>query len=181
MTQQDWIRPDSYRASWLILIIGTHEVDSHESQITYWELATGNPDKIIDQEANSIAQASDTTEAELIDQLLNTLDEHRYNNSLILTPTNDNLRKLRRRLAQHRNGQPSLRGFNHVSVATILEEYFDDTLATYSLDREHRQHPIQSDRQQTQVEPSETPRRLWRLWSDIFRLVPPDSLGGNPL
>lgn len=151
-----------------------------QPSIAFWELATANPEQLVDVTAEH-AQYSTTGEVELLGTLLETLKPLRYQDAVLLTPTQRTLRMLRLRLAETHPETASLRGLNHISIENVLAQHFGQDFAAYSLNQLEREVPRRSERDNMKIEHSEAPRRLWDLWVDVFRLLPPQTLKGDLL
>jgi hypothetical protein len=93
------------------------------------------------------------------------------------------LARLRRRLtacsALH---SPTLRGFRHIALDTVLERYFDITaVSEFNPQDDHPIRPREEVPSTTENDPSYAVEQLWRAWSAIYRLIPETACLGDPL
>lgn len=183
MTANDWIRPDQYRESWLFLVIGTQgaEMNQCHGTIHYWEIAIGNSSELVEIDADHLRNPSVMDEEELVILLMDMLGHRRYQNTLILTPSIESIALLRNRLISLKIEPMTFRGFNHLSIKQVLNQYFDSSLRTHSLDKPTWNQPSLSERMDSGVEPSNIPRKFWELWLNLYQLIPPHVIKGTPL
>lgn len=185
MTQQNWIQPDQYRECWLFLLIGTDS--SAESRtfaaepLQYWEFATGNPEQLVDIQAEHVENEAVSDKQELVRRLLVALKSHRYEDTTLITPDNRIVRVLRNSLLEHCPDSCTLRGFRHVPLDTELEKHFGTGLSHYSLNADAQRPPTISEQDGTVVHASETPRLFWECFSQLHQLLPPEALRGTHL
>lgn len=77
---------------------------------------------------------------------------------------------------------PTLRGFNHIALDTVLKRYFD--IASVSEFNEQTERSMLTGTETaptTDDGPSNAVERLWCAWTAIYRLVPATACLGEPL
>jgi hypothetical protein len=180
-----WIHRDELRASWVLLLLGTTDDMSldGESKLSHWEFGVANADNLVDTEAQQIGVGGVSSEFDLLENLLSGLDQFRYENTVIVTPSAVTLQKLRARIVAVRSEKDTLRGFSHICVESLLAEYFDHSLANHGIDRNSLSPPrVTSMGADTEeVVGTGSVHEFWKSWQRLYRLLPADKLRGNPL
>lgn len=177
---RNWYGPDETREPWCFLTL-MPEGDTQEPTLTSWGLGVGNPERLLSTETQ--LRQADREETDLIVSLGEVLDTRRYTGMILITPEELTLARLRRRLtacsALH---SPTLRGFSHIALDTVLERYFDITAVSEF--HEQNNYPIPTGAEvapTTGDNPSHAVEQLWRAWTAIYRLVPTTTCLGDPL
>jgi len=180
-----WIHRDKLRASWVLLLLGAEDDVSPdgESKLSHWEVGVANADNLVDTKTQQVKFGGVSSEFDLLDNLLSWLDQFRYENTVIVTPSVVTLQKLRRRIVAIRSKKDTLRGFSHICVESLLTEYFDHSLAAYGIERNSFSPPrVTSTGADTEeVVSTGGVNDFWKSWQRLYRLVPADELRGNPL
>ncbi|WP_411967885.1 hypothetical protein [Haloferax sp. YSSS75] len=175
---------DDLRESWLFLLLEIGETDHAEIQTSveteYWEIGIGNADALVETKAALVGRNGLQSTDELVGQLLNQIGQYRYGGIVLITPDRDTLAKLRQVLVDPAK-QNSLRGFRHLALEEQLECYFDQSLDDYGFGRESRSPPRRIEGGTSGVVSAGTAELFWRIWSQIFRLIPSAELVGDPL
>lgn len=187
--RSNWHRLDDLRESWLFLVLGFESPENTESAgdsiaeqyLTYWEMGTGNAESLVTTTVLQIGADGVATENALIGQLLAALRPHRYQETLLITPSYANLAMLRCRLVQSSFEEASLRGFNHLALADVLETYFGQELRDYRIDHESLPPPRATEAASEPFVSDGSIERVWNVWSATYRLLPTHELKENPL
>lgn len=157
------------------------ETSPSNTMVTYWETGVANPDRLLERQAESIRSPRIDDESDLLGRLLEVLDPFRFQETVLITPSQSTLRVLRARLAAEKSDRATLRGFSYVPMEETLREYFGADLAAYDLKAPNQTKPQLSERDDKSVEPSDTPRRFYEVWASVYRLLPPRVLQGDPV
>jgi len=187
VSQNSWLHLDDLRESWLFLVVGgagqsgDRDPSSSASQIDYWELGVGNPEKLVETAVSSLEGINIHSQTELLSELLDKLAAYRYQKTLLVTPDQSTLQRLRAALVAADIEKPSLRGFVHVDVESELESQFGQALEDYGLSDHERQPPRMTDDNQNRIVSTGTVKRFWELWTQVYRLIPAHSLQGVAL
>jgi hypothetical protein len=190
MTSDSWIGLDEYRSSWLILLLGDEnwggaETDAgvENEKVTYWELGVANADSVVGTSTEILGQGEVQSERTLLEGLLAKINQYRYEETLVITPVDQTVRRLRRRLATTCTAGegPSLRGFTQVGLAEVLDEYFGQSLAEYGIDRQSLSGPRITSEASEQAVTTGDVERVWNAWTTIYSLVPPHQLTGEQM
>lgn len=180
-----WIHRDDLRTSWVLLLLDTENGVSAEteSKLSYWEFGVANADKLVGTKTQQVGFGNISSELDLVRKLLAELEQFRYENTVIITLSAATLQTLRRRIIATQTETDSLRGFSHVCVESLLAEYFDYSLAEYGINRDSLSAPrVTSTGSDTEeVVSTGSVREFWESWQQLYRLVPADELGGEPL
>ena len=177
---RNWYEPNETREPWCFLTL-MPEDDTQEPALTSWGLGVGNPERLLSTKSQLLQ--ADREETDLVVGLGEVLDMRRYTGMILITPEEVTLARLRRRLtacsALH---SPTLRGFRHIALDTVLERYFDITgVSEFNAQDDH---PIRAGDEvpsTTENDPSHAIEQLWRAWTAIYRLIPETACLGNPL
>jgi hypothetical protein len=186
MTASNWIQRDELRESWIILLLGKAKDPQSEnggSKLRYWEYGIANGDQLVRTETEQIGSGDIDTEFELLAALLSQLGEYRYRETVIITRTEETVQTLRRRLAAvDDTGEISLRGLSNICIETLLERYFDQTLADQRLDQESIATPRRTaGTDERDVVSAGGVQNVWDRWQRIYRLLPATELAGEEL
>ncbi|RQG92830.1 hypothetical protein EA462_00970 [Natrarchaeobius halalkaliphilus] len=188
MSRGSWLHLDDLRESWLFLIIGEaekpdHHQDSQSSiaEIEYWELGVGNPETLVETTASSLSGEHVHSQTELLSKLLNELRTYRYQGTVLITPDRSTIQRLRAALVSGDVETPSLRGFAHIDIESQLQSQFGQALGDYGLAEEEWRRPRVTDDDQQRVVNTGTVERIWEVWTQVYRLVPGNSLEGVAL
>jgi hypothetical protein len=177
MTAGSWVQRDRLRESWVFLLLGTSE-----SELQHWECGVGNPDQLISTETEHLESGSVDTETELLAALLSHLQSYRYQDTVILTLSVETLQTLRRRMAAAETDVDSLRGFSHIPLETLLEQYFDQTLTDHQLSQTSLPTPRQTaGTDENNVVSTGAIQQFWEAWKQLYRLIPAAELRGTKL
>jgi hypothetical protein len=185
------IQLDLSRENWLFLVLGVDHKDGTldapptaptDAPVAYWEFGVGNANSLFRSQAEQRGIADCATEAELLDSLFAELRPYRYDATVLITPTHTTVEHLRRRIVKAIGGDKvSLRGFNHVAVAEILDKYFGEPLDEYDTGRAVYTPPRSTETEPTKIVSEGATQALWTLWTDLFRVVPATAVTGDPL
>lgn len=188
MSRNSWLHLDDLRESWLFLIIGRDEQsdnpeDSQNSvgEIEYWEMGVGNPEKLVETAASSLAGKRINSQGDLLTELHNELREYRYQDTLLITLDRATIQRLRAGFVTSEIETPSFRGFTHVDVESQLQTQFGQSLSDFRLGEGERGRPRVTDDAQQQVVSNGTAEHVWEVWTRMYRLVPSTVLEGTPL
>lgn len=187
MTASSWVHRDQLRESWLFLLLGAEkraEPDTEEArlQLQYWEYGVGNADTLVSTEAAQIGSGQIETESKLISVLLSQLEQYRYQDTAIITRTEEALQTLRRDLLASEIEIASLRGFSNICVEGLLEQYFDQTLADHRLDQDSLTAPrTTTGGSEKEVVSTGSVQEFWEMWVRLYRLLPAAELAGAEL
>lgn len=177
---RNWYDLDETREPWCFLSLTTAS-DHDESSVTNWALGVGNADRLLDTE--SWQANSDCEEQDPLINLGKELDDRRYTGTTLVTATKQTVARLRRRLmACDAFHSPTLRGFSHIALGDVLDRYFDIT--SISEFDECYEIPLRTGHPGTTTvsdDPSIAVEQLWRIWTTVYRLVPPTACQGDPL
>ena len=175
---RSWYGPDETREPWCFATIAS-EGDTEESPLTGWAIGVANSEQMISIKGQH--SQADRREEDLMTSLAETLDARRYTGTTILTADEQALAHLRRRLvvcsALH---SPTLRGFNHIALETILDRYFGVSTVSEFVGRnlstgEMSALSMNNDGLSTAVE------QLWQAWTAVYQLIPAGACVGDPL
>ncbi|ELZ06177.1 hypothetical protein C482_00105 [Natrialba chahannaoensis JCM 10990] len=188
MSRNSWLHLDDLRESWLFLIAGGTEQSGQPEgsqnsagEIEYWEIGVGNPEKLVETAASSLAGEHVHSQDNLLTELHNELRAYRYQDTLLVTLDQEMMQQLRAELIVSEIEMPSLRGFTHVDIESQLQTQFGQSLADYGLTEEERRRPRVTDDTKQQVVSNGTAERVWEIWTRLYRLVPSTELEGTPL
>ena len=188
MSRNSWLHLDDLRESWVFLIVGGYEqsgqqrdMESSVGEVAYWELGVGNPEKLVETTASSLSGETAHSQSELLTELLDDLSAYRYQDTLLVTPNQSTIQCLRAALVAADVVTPSLRGFAHVDIESLLECQFGQSLNDYGLAEEEWQRPRVTDDDQQRVVSTGTLDRVWEVWTRVYRLVPGNLLEGMEL
>jgi hypothetical protein len=176
--REPWhVRPDDTREMWCFLLLQT-AAHNGATRITAWQLGVGNPAQLV--YTDEMDGESPQEEDEVVAALLSRLDEHRYEQRFLHTPTRQTVTLLRTRLlASPAVEEPSLRGLSHVPLGNLLERYFAEPAPLPQPARWLTEPALPSDRQ---LEAEEDVIELfWRARKSVEPLVPAGELEGEPL
>lgn len=162
--------PDDTRETWAFLSIGT-AVDGKRLELSEWHLATGNPVQLVRHRSSSSAQSDDQKGTALYDVLASLGED----GVTLHTPTSETIRQVRTILLEDEvEGTPTLRGFEHVAVLSLLEEFFAA--------REASSLPVDTLRGRPRETSTESvPVDCWKIRTAIEPLIPESALRGKPL
>jgi hypothetical protein len=149
--------------------------------IEYWKIGTGNAQSLVDTETAQVGYEEITTGEDLITELMNRLNQYRYEDTLLITPDKTTLQKLRRLLVASRDTEASLRGFSHIDVESQLATHFGQDLQDYDLEQSLYQPPRQTETTTVDVVDDGSVQTFWEFWSEFFRLLPAQELTGDQL
>ncbi|MFU1780567.1 hypothetical protein ACM16X_04205 [Haloarcula japonica] len=179
MSRRERYGADELRESWLFLATVTEDGRDHR-HIVGWATGIGNADQLL--ETNQRIQADPNSEPELLVSLGEKLDAHRYQDTTLLTPTRQTLQFLRGRfLATDGISSPTFRGYRHVAVGELVEEYVDTSAAGVpgsSLTDDPLLWAV-TDHDKADLESAI--EQLWQLRTELGPLVPADTLRGQPV
>lgn len=187
MSRNSWLHLDDLRESWLFLVVGrasqsgNRDSSGSVDEIGYWELGVGNPERMVEITASSLEGPDVHSLTDLVSGLLDALGAYRYQDTLLVTPDQSTLQRLRASLVAADVEKPSLRGFAHVDIESELESQFAQSLEDYGLSEDERQRPRMTDDDQNLIVTTGTVKRFWELWTRVYRLIPAQSLQGVPL
>lgn len=185
MTAGNWVQRDQLRESWLFLLLGTEEEtvsETGESKLRYWECGVGNADRFVATETAQIGCGHVETESELITALLSQLGQHRYQETVLITRSEETLQTLRRRIAANDTEVTSLRGLSNICVEDLLERYFDQTLADHRLDQDSLTAPRTTGKNESsEVVTTGGGQEFWKVWKRLYQLLPAVELTGDEL
>lgn len=185
MTTGNWVQRDQLRESWIFLLLGTPgktEPENKESPLQYWECGVGNADRVVETETAQVGCGNIDTESELLTELLSQLGQYRYQDTAIITRTEETIQTLRRRIALHETEVMSLRGLSHICVENLLIRYFSQTLADQQLDQDALSEPRTTTGQGTsEVVSTGGVQEFWQAWQRLYQLLPADELSGDKL
>ncbi len=178
-----WIQRDNLRESWLVLVLGTESgtPSTPGTSSLYWEIGLGNSDTLADTRAQQIGYDGITSESELIDNLLTEMDQYRYDDTIIITPSESTLQLLRRRIIATNTQKESLRGFAHICIERQLSRYFGQSRTEQDLDHESIPAPRETSGGQNEIVSAGAVREIWESWQQLFRLLPAEQLTGQKL
>jgi hypothetical protein len=177
-----WYGTNELRQSWCLL---TFDIDSREGKIYIksCEVGEGNADQLI--EVETLTAESPDEEVDLLQAIGTILDEHRYDEVTLITPTQRAVAILRTRFLKCNQIQkPTLRGFRHVALINLLTTHFSDGWEDQFPDVAD-QHRNSSDGISVEDRlfnvTNTSVETLWEVRTAIGPLVPSDSLQGRPL
>jgi hypothetical protein len=184
----NWHHIDELRENWLLLRLGQSE-SSQSNWITFWELAVGNVDAVVDTTAATIPTTSDG-DVSLLDDLLSTLGQYRRIEEahvpLLITSDQATLQQLRSALLARQEmleSTTTLRGFAHLNLEEQLQEQFGqqlDNIPSVS-HAESASSPRPPETKHGELRPSPRLTELWDLWEQMFALLPPEAVRGTPI
>ncbi|AXR77487.1 hypothetical protein [Natrarchaeobaculum sulfurireducens] len=184
--EKQWFaEPDDSVGSWLLLVLETPSQEE-ETYISGWQVGLANTQNILQFESMEIG--SPMRETELLSALLDELRPHRRSDLTIITPTEHTLHLLRSRLLVSPITSATLRGFDHLSTAKLVEQYFmiqidaDDHFL--SSDLPNSDQPLQSTCSLGDLDVAEhqaAVEQLWGIFIQLGPLVPRRLLIGSPL
>lgn len=177
---RNWYGVDETRTPWCII---TLELDESECPglLQGWAIGDGNAGHLTSTEADK--NEAETTQPSSVQTLGAVLDTRRYTNTTILTKDNDTIPNLRQALLSCPAVEtPTLRGFRHISVTDVLQEFFHarqvseptrimQFISNSAMDPPNRDRGGLVDRVEL----------LWRVWTEIFQLVPARACRGESL
>jgi hypothetical protein len=181
MKMTKWYSADELRQSWCLLTLNTDQTDS-ETYIRACEIGDGNAHQLIETESFSTSDSN--RESELLHAIGAKLDERRYDGVSLVTPTHETLSTLRTRFVECDDiQQPTLRGFNHVSVSKLLEAYFNKNCTGQgpSLFDQCLYDESTAGKEWLSKTEEIPVTALWEALTTIGPLVPPEALQGKPL
>ena len=181
MEMTRWYSPDELRQSWCFLTLDVGQTDSG-MYIRGCEIGDGNADRLIDVETFSAKDPNE--ESHLLDAIGTKLNERRYDGVLLVTPTCETLAILRSRFIECADiPQPTLRGFNHISVSALLDKYFNKRCSNH--DSSLINHCLDGNSTSEESDPSGNVEisvtTLWEVQATIGPLVPAEALRGRQL
>lgn len=176
-----WYGSDELRQSWCLLSLDIGQTDS-ELYVRSCEIGDGNADKLIDAETFSAKDLKE--ESQLLDAIGTKLDERRYQGVSLVTPTRETLAILRSRFIECTDiTQPTLRGFNHIAVFELLDEYFNESCTSH--DSSLIDQCLEELSRVEESGPTDTGEvsvtKLWEVQTTIGPLVPAEALRGKQL
>lgn len=183
--KQWYTEPDDSTESWVLLVVET-ETESEGVYPSAWHVGLANTQEITSYESMEIR--SPPQETELLRSLLNELEPHRYSDLTVVTPSQQTIRWLRTRLFLSPIESASLRGFNHLSIAELLEHCFTVHVELPAkLSRANQRSadsPLASTCSLEELEIAEhqtAVEQLWALLTQLGPLVPRQLLSGSSL
>lgn len=171
------VRPDNTRESWCFLLLRTASNDD-ATRITGWKWGVGNPAQLVyTDEMNNEAQRN---EDDVIAALWSCLDEHRYEQRFLHTPTRKTVALLRRNLlASPAVQEPSLRGLFNIPLGELIDEYFDDS-GFLSQPSDWLIEPTLYSGRELESE-EDVIKLFWQVRKSVEPLIPAEELEGVPL
>ena len=187
---RNWHHTDELRENWILLRVGLAE-PQESTALEFWEVAVGNADSLVRTSAGEVP-TSCANDVALLDSLISTLDEYRQvsdaHTPLLVTANQETLQQLRAALLSRQDeleSVVSLRGFTHLSLEEQLQQRFgqgvDEIAPSRDPDSEVTTKPRRPETSQGELRVSQRLTELWELWTQIFALLPPDSIRGTPL
>ena len=177
-----WYGDDELRNSWCLITLDATLTEA-ETYINACEVGVGNTNQLI--RAEMFSAEAPAEEPQLLQALGTEFDEHRYNGVTIITPRERTLRILRTRLLGcEAISQPTLRGFNHLAIADVIDTYFETDCADWP---PAIINSMASNKQSAAAEHSiseivgRSVEALWNARTSIGPLVPSKALQGKPL
>jgi len=171
-----WYGSDDIRESWCLLILESANKQD-QPYVRKWVIGDANAEQLL--ETNQQAISNSGAEPELLDSLGDELDDRRYQDITLITPTQETLKILRGRfLSVDAITQPTLRGFRHIALADIINRYFDSSV-TDRLSVVGDDYSKQSGTGNSQQDDELDINWIWNLTVDLVPLVPPEALQGE--
>lgn len=177
---RNWYGLNETRETWCFLSI-TFDDEREKLSLTNWMLGIGNADQLLGTESRHLR--SDYEETDLLLALGEELDDRRYTGTTLVTANERTIARLRQRLmACSAFHSPTLRGFSHIALDNVLNQYFDIT-SIAELDEHHGTSLYAGNPGDTTTgdDSSTAVEQLWRTWMAVYRLVPPIACQGEPL
>ena len=187
MTSNGWVHRDRLRCSWVFLLLGgrnegTLDCAEPNVQLEYWEYGVGNADQLVSTDAAQIGCGSIDTESGLVSELLSQLEEYRYEDTVVITRTVGELQAVRRSIVATDTEPASLRGLSCICLQSLLNEYFDQSLADYGLTQESLTAPrTTSDATVENTVTTGSAQEFWTVWQRLYQLIPARELTGEEL
>lgn len=179
MSRSGMYGADEYRESWVFLAVIAADTEDTQ-QMVGWSTGIGNADQLL--ETDQEIRSDPCNEPELLVSLGEELDAHRYQDATLLTPTRQTLRFLRGRfLATDEVVNPTFRGYRHIAVGDLVEEYVDTSVADVpgsSLCDDPLLWAV-ADHDDANLESAV--EQLWEVRTALGPLVPADALRGRPV
>lgn len=179
----NWIQLDDRRETWLFLVIDfPHEPSqaerSSDSNPSWWEIGVGNADTIVDTNAARLDSEQPGAREQFIRGLAEALEPYRYDGVTIITPTEATITQFRTELVKLEGCSVTLRGFRHLSMEALIQEYLDSSLEELDVSPENWRPPRITETEPHEVVSRGTVDSLWQVWSRVFKLLPVDELSG---
>jgi hypothetical protein len=169
---------EEFRETWFLLVIVAQKADSDQCYTTGYGIGIAHADKLL--ETDTVRISNESEEDQLLLTLGEELNNRRYQNMTITTSTKQPLRFLRSRfLETDCISDPTFRGYHHLVMNDIVDEYIDREAASSSLSIILDRSPFNSDRQTQKLETAV--EQLWQLRVTLGPLVPAEALQGHPL
>lgn len=159
--------PDNTRETWCVLVLTT-EPSNREDQIAGWGLGDANVARIVN--TTVFEKELYGREDIVLKRLCQELSNRQYENRVLITPTQKTVSQLRTRLLNSDSVEnPTLRGFRHVSIQSLLREHFNEE----TLEIPCSLHDMAASKESVQ--------RIWTLRKQLGPLIPIGELRGTPL
>lgn len=176
------VEPDDDQVAWCLLSLETVE-EEHGPRIVGWSIALANTQELINFASRDILGHN---EQQLVRSLFAELEPYKYENVTLVTIDQTTVALLRTRAVKTNLRGASFRGFTHIRLDKLLQEYFEIDILTFSeLKPELGEESVHGlrDAQNGGVDDRklESLLLIWVVLQEISTLIPTSSLSGDPL
>lgn len=178
---RSWYGVDETREPWCFLSLTVGNVGG-DSSLIGWALADGNAGQLVSTEHRSLEPHD--KEAELMVALSEALDARRYMDRILVTAERDTMAEVRQNLLSCPSiPSPTLRGFTHIALGSVLDQYFAGASPSEVLQEEGDEWSTSGGTRHAADldDPAEAVELLWQVWTTIYRLIPVTACLGDPL
>jgi hypothetical protein len=172
---------DETREPWCFLSLAVEDTEGDDAPVG-WALADGNAGQLVSTEHRTPASRGDA--ADVTVALSEALDARRDSNRTLVTPSEETIANLRQELVSCASiASPTLRGFAHIGLNDVLDEYFDGTSQLDLVRNEGGgSHTGGGTRYTVDMEdPVEAVELLWQVWTAVYQLIPVSACVGDQL
>jgi hypothetical protein len=169
------------REPWCFLSLAVEDTEGDDAPVG-WALADGNAGQLVSTEHRTPASRDD--DADLTVALSEALDARRYSNRTLVTPSKETIANLRQELLSCPSiASPTLRGFAHIGLHDVLDEYFNRvSMLDLVRNEEGRLHTGGGTRYTVDMgDPVEAVELLWQAWTAVYQLIPVSACVGDQL